>query len=242
MALADFLLILRECGKIKIPDNTVDYVMEAELQYDILSKKQRDILPHLDFLKERRIYLAGGTALALQIGHRKSIDFDFYTLHEFELDEMVRKFRQSFKTISVVQMSSGTLIVDVEGVQVSVFSYDYRVIRPFIDSTHLLLISLEDISAMKIIAVIQRGEKRDFIDTYFLIQRFGLEHIFSYCEEKYAGIFNPYLALQALTYFEDAEASPPGPRIALYNDRPSWEEAKEYLVRAAAEYKREKLK
>jgi len=216
--------------------------METQLQYGILSKKQRDILPHLGFLKERRIYLAGGTALALQMGHRKSIDFDFYTIHEFELDEMLRQFRQLFTMIAVVQMSRGTLIVDVEGVQVSVFFYDYRVIRPFIESKHLVLASLEDISAMKMIAIIQRGERRDFIDAYFLVQRFGLEEIFSYCEEKYPGIFNPYLALQALTYFEEAEASPPGPRTALYTNKPSWEEVKQYLVRAAAEYKREKIR
>ncbi|GAF81999.1 unnamed protein product, partial [marine sediment metagenome] len=53
-------------------------MMQAEIYYDILSNKQREILPRLGFLKERQIYLAGGTALALQIGHRSSIDFGFY--------------------------------------------------------------------------------------------------------------------------------------------------------------------
>ena len=183
--------------------------MQTEIYYDILSNKQREILPCLGFLKERQIYLAGGTALALQIGHRSSIDFDFYDKTEFELDTILRQFRQFFKNLSVIQMSNGTLIVDVEGIQVSLFYYDYKVIRPFLHTKHLLLLSLEDISAMKLIAIIQRGERRDFIDIYYLIQRFGLEKVFSYSEEKYPGIFNLYLALQALTYFEEAEDAPP---------------------------------
>ena len=139
--------------------------MQAEIYYDILSNKQREILPCLGFLKERQIYLAGGTALALQIGHRSSIDFDFYDKTEFELDTILRQFRQFFKKLSVIQMSNGTLIVDVEGIQVSVFYYDYKVIRPFFHTKHLLLLSLEDISAMKLIAIIQRGERQAL--TYF---------------------------------------------------------------------------
>jgi hypothetical protein len=95
---------------------------------------------------------------------------------------------------------------------------------------------------MKLIAIIQRGERRDFIDIYFLIQRFGLENIFSYSEEKYPGIFNPYLALQALTYFEEAEGALPGSRIGIFNDRPGWGEVKEYLIRVVTEYKKEKVR
>ena len=216
--------------------------MEAKIYYDILSNKQREILPRLGFLKEREIYLAGGTALALQIGHRSSIDFDFYDKAEFELDVLLRQFRQFFKNISVIQMSQGTLVVDVEGIQVSLFHYDYKVIRPFIHMKDLILLSLEDISAMKLIAIIQRGERRDFIDIYYLIQRFGLERIFSYSEEKYPGIFNPYLALQALTYFEEAEGAPPGSRIGVFNDHLDWSEVKEYLIKVVTTYKREKLR
>jgi hypothetical protein len=216
--------------------------MQAEIYYDILSNKQREILPCLGFLKERQIYLAGGTGLALQIGHRSSIDFDFYDKTEFELDTILRQFRQFFKKLSVIQMSNGTLIVDVEGIQVSVFYYDYKVIRPVFHTKHLLLLSLEDISAMKLIAIIQRGERRDFIDIYYLIQRFGLEKIFSYSEEKYPGIFNPYLALQALTYFEEAEGALPGSRIGIFNDRPGWGEVKEYLIKVVTEYKKEKVR
>jgi hypothetical protein len=115
-------------------------------------------------------------------------------------------------------------------------------IRPFFHTKHLLLLSLEDISAMKLIAIIQRGERRDFIDIYFLIQRFGLENIFSYSEEKYPGIFNPYLALQALTYFEEAEGALPGSRIGIFNDRPGWGEVKEYLIKVVTEYKKEKIR
>ena len=139
-------------------------------------------------------------------------------------------------------MSQGTLVVDVEGIQVSLFHYDYKVIRPFFHMKDLILLSLEDISAMKLIAIIQRGERRDFIDIYYLIQRFGLERTFSYSEEKYAGIFNPYLALQALTYFEEAEGAPPGSRIGVFNDHPGWGEVKEYLIKVVTTYKREKLR
>ena len=215
--------------------------MESKIYYNILSNKQREILPSLGFLKQRQVYLAGGTALALQIGHRSSIDFDFYDSKAFKPEDVLRQFQKFIRDISVIQMNEGTLILDTEGIQVSLFHYEYQVIRPFVHAKYLFLLSLEDISAMKLIAIIQRGTKRDFIDIYYLIQRFGLEIIFFYSEEKYPGIFNPYLALQALTYFKDAENEPPGPREGVFDGLPVWDDVKNYLIEVVTEYKKEQI-
>ena len=207
----------------------------------MLSKKQMEILPYFHFLKEKEFYLAGGTALALQIGHRTSLDFDFYREKEFDTGDIINLFQQETKGIEVVQTGEGTLISRVKGWEVSLFHYPYSLLCNFVETENFNLASLEDIAAMKIIAIIQRGTKRDFFDLYFLIKRFGLEKILKLTQKKYSP-FNPYVALQALVYFEDAENEDlEGRKITVF-ERVSWDDVKNFIIGEVRTYNKKQLK
>jgi hypothetical protein len=202
----------------------------------VLSRKQINLLKKLKFLKKYGFYLAGGTALALQIGHRTSIDFDFYTQKKFDPDKLYANLKNKFKKISLLQKAEGTLFVKVEKTVISFFEYPYPLIFPPIEFNEFPPIaSKEDIAAMKIIAISTRGTKRDFIDIYFLLKEFSLKEIFQFVKKKYPG-FNPYVGLIGLTYFADAEKEEK--RKYFLIQEVSWKKIKEFLIEEAKEYKK----
>jgi len=209
---------------------------KINLHWEILPKRHQALLPKLTFLKKLGFYLAGGTALSLQIKHRISVDFDFYNQKEFDTDKIYRIF-QAQKPINLLlnTITENTLILEINNISVSIFSYNYPLLKPFLVSKYLNIASLEDISAMKLIAIIQRGIKRDFIDLYYLSKKLGLDKIIVLTKKKYAG-FNKYLAFQALVYFQDAEERQTRETKVL---RPfEWKEIKKYFINEVARLKR----
>ena len=207
----------------------------VKLHLDILDKKRLALLRNLKFLKETCFYLAGGTALALYIGHRVSIDFDFYTPEGFDSQKILRKFEKSKIAVNLIQTQEDTLIFKANGIEISLFTYPYRLVMPLTKAEYLDMASLEDIAAMKIVATIQRGMRRDFIDLYFLIKLLGLKRIFWACEKKYSA-FNKYLALQALTYYDDADKADSGQNLAMLK-RVSWDDTKKFITASVKEFK-----
>jgi len=205
-----------------------------------IGQKRLDILKELKFLEDYHFYLAGGTALALQLGHRMSLDFDFYTEEEFDPEALLQNFQKHFKNIQLIRKVKNTLILSIDNIEVSLFSYPYPLISPLIKISVLDLASIEDICAMKIVAIIQRGTKRDFIDIYFLIKKFSLEKVFTLAQKKYKGLFNKYLALQALTYFVDADKEKEEQRTNI-STSVSWDEIKKELIRTVENFKKRHL-
>lgn len=199
----------------------------------VLDKKRKDLLNKLGFLKDYGFYLAGGTSLALQIGHRTSLDFDFYTKKEFEPPRLREKFDKRFKKVREIHVAEGTLILDIEGIELSFFRYPYKLVKPCLKLEDVNLASVEDIAAMKILAISQRGKRRDFIDIYFLIQKFGLKKIMELTKEKYS-MFNIYVGLQGLSYFKDADEDLEVDRFRLF-EKISWEKIKNYIVKEVNE-------
>lgn len=204
-----------------------------KLYWDVLTRQQKKLLPKFAFLKEKGFYLAGGTALALQIGHRRSIDFDFYTEKDFdpgELDEIAKK---NLPNITVVKKVKNTLIIDFkkERNHLSIFKYPYKLLQPVVKTDYFSLASTEDIAAMKLVAISQRGRRRDFVDIYFLIEKFGIERIFQMTEEKFPES-NSYSALLGLVYFEDAEKKDPLRNRPVKMIVPArWNQVKKYLIK-----------
>ena len=184
------------------------------MHLSVLNRKQKELLKKIGFLKNYGFYLAGGTALALQIEHRTSLDFDFYTKKKFDSQKLREEFDKRFKTVQEIYIAEDTLGLNVEGIGVSFFRYSYPLIRPCQEIERILLASVEDIAVMKILAISQRGRKRDFIDIYFLIKEFSLRQIVEFIKEKYP-MFNIYLGLQGLTYFKDADEDPEKTRFKL---------------------------
>ncbi len=205
-----------------------------------LGQKRLNILKELKFLKDYRFYLTGGTALALQLGHRISLDFDFYTKEEFDPETLLQNFQKHFKNVQLIRKVKNTLILSIDNIEVSLFSYPYPLISPLVKIPEVNLASMEDICAMKIVAIIQRGTQRDFIDIYFLIRNFGLERIFTLAQEKYKGLFNKYLALQSLTYFIDADKEKEEQRTKTSTGI-SWDKIKKELIKTVEDFKKRHL-
>lgn len=175
----------------------------------ILTDPQQTVLELLSRLGEARtFYLAGGTALALFLGHRRSNDFDFFRAKEFVPQDLLSVLRETGE-VEVLQEAAGTLTVRLRRVPVSFFRYDYPVLRPLHESPWgLPLADPEDIAAMKLAALSGRGSRKDFVDLYFYAQEIApLRQILDRFREKYRGIgVDPYHLLRSLTFFDDAEA------------------------------------
>ncbi len=158
--------------------------------------------------KIKNFYLAGGTALALQLGHRKSIDLDWFSQKDLSITQLKRdlSFLGNFK---VESEDKNTLNCILDGVKLSFFVYPYRLLFPLINFNSFKLADEGDIACMKIDAISSRGTKKDFIDLYFLIQKHPLDKLLDLFDKKYKGIqYNRLHILKSLVYFEEAENEP----------------------------------
>ena len=207
--------------------------------YDfVLNWNQRKILKNISFLKKYGMYLAGGTALALHLGHRTSQDLDFYTKKHFNSGIVYKDFQENFKRekISEPDFAQDTLKFRLNITDLSFFRYNYPLIRSLSDWESTELASVEDIVAMKIEAIITRGLKRDFIDLYFAIKKYGIKGILEFYKEKYPQAYNEYKCILALTYFEDAEKKEQGrKRIYIYSGI-TWPKIKKFITEEEKKY------
>ncbi len=178
---------------------------------DILAEAQQIVLELLSRVGEvRTFYLAGGTALALHLGHRRSGDFDFFRGKDFLPQDLLSSLRET-GMVRVLQEATGTLTVMLREVPTSFFRYDYPLLRPLHESPwSLSLADPEDIAAMKLAALAGRGSRKDFVDLYVYTREVApLEQTFSRFREKYRGVsVDAYHLVRSLTFFEDAEAEP----------------------------------
>ena len=150
--------------------------------------------------------LVGGTSLALQIGHRNSIDIDMFGNREIDTDLFEEKLK-SFGKVEITQSTKNILISSINDIKVDFVNYKYPLLREtkIIDSIRLA--SKEDIAAMKLNAILGRGSRKDFIDLYFLLNEFSLRQMFGFFKNKYIE-GSEFLVYKSLTYFEDADSQP----------------------------------
>jgi predicted nucleotidyltransferase component of viral defense system len=152
----------------------------------------------------RDFVLVGGTALALQIGHRKSDDLDFFTTIDFETNQLLPLLLEKYAVRPVLQMPQ-TLICFMDNIKVDFIRFRYPFIRPFVEVEGIRMLSIDDIAGMKLDAITGRGKKKDFYDLYYLLQNYTLEGLLKLYLEKYPHQTTLHVA-RSLTYFEDAEA------------------------------------
>ncbi len=148
--------------------------------------------------------LVGGTSLALQYGHRQSVDLDFFGSCELE-NEDVKEILRKYGTLKVIKETPKIKIYVVDDIKVDFVTYAYPWIDESVTDDGLRLASDRDIAAMKINAIEGRGTKKDFIDIYFLLQRYSLDEILRFYSDKYPEN-SVFRALMSLCYFEDADA------------------------------------
>ena len=170
--------------------------------------------------------MAGGTALALHLGHRYSEDFDFFTDQHFEV-EVLLKSLQKLGNCQDVRQRPEMLFLRFNAISCSFIYYQYPLFDPAIPSPWGFGISsTREIGAMKIMAIGGRGRRRDFIDLYFIAKQSGIEKIWQDFQRKYIGTgYDPYHFLRALTYFVDAEPDTM-PRMI---EPVTWDEVKSYI-------------
>lgn len=180
--------------------------MNSELNLEILPAGQLKLLETLSqqpFIKDW--YLAGGTGLALLIGHRRSVDFDFFIPSDFDTSRIVNILSEIGNFVRTNE-ERNTINGMLNNVRISFFGYRYNVIDDFIPYKNIYLAGLKDIAAMKLEAISGRGSRKDFVDIYFLLQQFSLDEIFEFHLKKYgSGLSNRYHHLKSLIYFVDAE-------------------------------------
>ena len=174
----------------------------------------------------KKAYLAGGTALALQIGHRISVDLDFFTEYEFNETELSAKL-----AVMPDFVQAGTARWTVWGkigqTKFSIFYYKYPLLEQTVAFEGIRLAALSDIAAMKIHAIEDRGTRRDFVDVYFLTKKYTLEDMLGFYQEKYAVLEDHlYSIFRSLDYFEDAEKESQMPKLLT---AVKWDEVKEYF-------------
>ena len=170
----------------------------TNIYYNILDEQRKSMLSLLVFLKDN-FYLAGGTGLALQIGHRDSIDFDFFTLRDFDTNHLFKELKMVFtgKTVKKIQEEMNTLTVLIdEEIMISFLRYEYDLMEGCIETEEMKIASILDIGCMKCSA------SKDYIDLYFIIKRIGLKKLLDGCSKKFKDI-DISLILKSLIYFDD---------------------------------------
>lgn len=173
----------------------------------------------------KHAYLAGGTALALQIGHRVSVDLDFFTLNEFDEKKLSSEF-SNLKYFKEDGTSWRTVWGKIGETKFSLFYYKYKLLDKTSEFEAIQLASLKDIAAMKIHAIESRGTKRDFVDLYFLSKTFSLDDMLNFYNQKYLDLDEKmYHIIRSLDYFNDAEIDPM-PNMLIET---SWTQVKKYF-------------
>jgi hypothetical protein len=159
------------------------------------------------------LYLAGGTGLALMLGHRLSRDFDFFSPDLFNEEALIQKM-QGLSDLTIVAKSEYTLHLTLKEIKVSFLGYNYPLLFPskeYLTRTGIAIKVADerDIACMKISAIASRGTKRDFVDLYMVAQQYNLPELFTLFKQKFSlAPYNNVHILKSLTYFADAELEP----------------------------------
>ena len=169
--------------------------------------------------------LVGGTALALQLGNRESIDLDLFSNIDFASNELLTSLLNDYQIIVNNQLSQ-TLITTINYVKVDFIKFHYPFIRPFLVIENIRMASLEDIAAMKLDAITGRGSKKDFYDLFFLLQHYSIDELFSFYTEKYPHQTTFHVA-RSLTYFDDADIQP---SPIVFDKTITWETVKQKII------------
>ncbi len=178
------------------------------MHYEILDEKRRAILPAFVAFK-KDFYLAGGTALALQIGHRDSIDFDFFTPDSFNTAELFKLVQaQEHGTIVKTQEIGNTLGVLIDGViRISFMTYPYALSEVLIEDEYFKFASIMDIACMKLSAITSRATEKDYVDLYFILKQLSLSDVLRSAHTKFPEL-DQNLILKSLVYFNDITSEP----------------------------------
>ncbi|MCP9767075.1 hypothetical protein EGI22_04075 [Lacihabitans sp. LS3-19] len=195
------------------------YTRTVEPRTFELLKKLMDLEVLQDF------YLVGGTALALQKGHRFSIDLDLFTPNSFDNEQLIEKLKETFGSFILKSEGKQLIFAEIDNVKVDLVKMNYPILYESTFNQNIRMLHINDIAPMKLKAIVQRGSKKDFFDIYYILQEMSLNTLI----ELYIRKFNQneiFHVLKSLSYFEDAENDF---NPIVFDSNIDWNKVKEFL-------------
>jgi predicted nucleotidyltransferase component of viral defense system len=190
--------------------------------------KETMLLPEL-----QNFVLVGGTALALQIGHRISIDLDLFTAQDYD-DYSVQSAVQKLGKMEIIVNKPPFLQLNLDDVKIDFLKYPYPFIEDYKTVEGVRMADIETIAVMKLLAASRRGVKKDFYDLYFILEQYSIAHLVALFEQKLPDI-DMFHILKSLTYFGDADPEP-DPKMLL---KVSWATVKKVVTQKTQTYLRQ---
>ncbi len=211
--------------------------MEKDKEKKVITKEEKQILELLSKEKfSENFYLAGGTALALQLYHRISADLDFFSEKYFEplkISKLLElKFAEKYKTIG---REKGTLHCKINNTLISFLMFPYPLLEKKQKRINNIKIAgIKDIAAMKLSSVHGRGTKKDFIDLFFILQKkYTLDDLLSYYSRKFHVLKDEIpILMKSLIYFSDADFDPD----PVFLQKCSWDHIKKFFIKEVTKY------
>ena len=171
----------------------------------ILNDKQVELLPLIGEFK-REYYLVGGTAIALYIGHRRSIDFDLFKFAPLNQKKNVEKIHQFGYEPLITWNVTDQMNLVVNDVKLTFFQYPSQIKANNIFEGQIRIPELIDLAAMKAYALRRRSKWKDYVDLFFLLkEQFSFETISQRANAIFGNMFSDKLFRSQLSYFEDID-------------------------------------
>lgn len=173
------------------------------MQFNILSDQQKKMV---DLVKQfsNDFYLVGGTALALQLGHRRSIDFDLFSRVAFDSNKIKSIVQQNWEINQVYVNSKNELTMMVENVKMTWYKYDFNIPLGVSWSEVIKMPDILHIAAMKAYALGHRAKWKDYVDLYFVFQKYGFNEVTTLTTKIFGrGLFDERLLREQLVYYDD---------------------------------------
>lgn len=209
--------------------------MSEKLHSEILTKEQNLLIPFINKFN-RNFYLAGGTAVSLYLGHRRSIDFDLFSNQRLNVQYIKNQISRYYKNrIKKIYEGFDQLHYILNGVKITFFEFNFNIThrRKFIDN--LTIPPLIDLAAMKAFAFGGRGKWKDYVDLYFMLKyKFQLTDIIARAEKIFGNEFNGKLFIQQLGYFDDISYIE---EVEYLKEEPEIDEIKNYLLNTVTNFK-----
>jgi len=201
------------------------------LHYRTINSKTLELLKKIQKIEIfNNLFLVGGTSLALQIGHRISIDLDFFGELNTDRQTIISKLNKIGK-VKTLSFTKNINIFTIDDIKVDIVNYNYPWLNNCINSDNIRLAHKSDIAAMKISAITGRGSMKDFIDLFYLLKQFSLKEILGFYEQKYSDA-SIFLAIKSLTYFDDADKD----IMPKMFDEINWESIKDEISKQVKNY------
>jgi hypothetical protein len=197
------------------------------MHHQILTKEQLELLPYISNFS-RSFYLVGGTAIALHIGHRRSVDFDLFTHSKLRKSAINSKLAKlPFKKVRLFE-DIDQLHLIINGIKITFLSFPYPIDPPISVEGHIKMPTLLTLSSMKAFALGRRAKWKDYVDLYFIFRDFyNINQIREEAEKNFGELFSEKLFREQLAFHKDIDYSEP---VEFLAPAPSETEIKQFLV------------